>query len=175
MKKIFFAHGIDGLTDEEIINNTQKITALLRKLDFKVISGHTNNNLIPKGCSSQEKNKIIVDNDLNDLKKCELLLVDYSIPNRNYVGCTFEMAYAFNWGKRIIVYVGDSGNEDRIFLQYHATHICKDLEKLRNLLIEYRYFVQPLKEVYSKDYKGRSKPAKERSTSSHQKRATSSV
>lgn len=138
MKKIFFAHGIDDLTDKEILNNSKRITALLHKFKFEVISGHKNNKLIPKSCSPQEKNKIIVENDLNDLKESDILLVDYSIPNRNYVGCTFEIAYAFFWNKIIIVHIGNSGNDNRVFLQYHATHICNDLEELEKILLIFK-------------------------------------
>lgn len=128
---------MDSLTSEEIFNTTRNIVALLRTLPFQVISGDKNNTLVPKYCSLQERSKIIVEHDLQDIKQSDLFLVDYSIPNRNYVGCTFEMAYAFLWKKTIIVYVGDSGNENRIFLQYHATHICNDLEKLGRLLKVY--------------------------------------
>ena len=138
MKKIFFAHGIDDLTEKQILYNTKEITALLQELEFNVISGYENNKSLPKNCSLEEKSKIIVEKDLSDLKESDLLLVDYSIPNRNYIGCTFEIAYAFFWKKTIIVYVGNSGNANRIFLQYHATHICNDIEELRNLLLNYK-------------------------------------
>jgi len=125
---------MDGLTDTEIRNNTKEIKRLLCELRFEILNGYKNNTLVPKDCSLKERNTIIVENDLKDIQKSDVFLADYSIPNRNYVGCTFEMAYAFLWKKKIIVYVGDSGNENRIFLQYHASHICRDLEELKNVL-----------------------------------------
>lgn len=138
MKKIFFAYGMDDLTGKEIFDGTKKITALLRELNFDITSGRKNDALVQENCSLKEASKIIVEKDLDDLKKCDVLLVDYSIPDRNYVGCTFEMAYAYFWKKVIIVYVGDSGNEKRMFLQYHANHICKNLEELRDILSDMR-------------------------------------
>lgn len=60
------------------------------------------------------------------LKSCDGLLMDMTIPNRNYVGCCSELVYAYSFHLPSAVYVGDTDNGARKWLQYHATFICRE-------------------------------------------------
>lgn len=60
-------------------------------------------------------------------QSCDMLLVEYMIPNRNYVGTDFEMAMARVWNQPAIVFANEMYRE-RIYLQYMATVILPSLE-----------------------------------------------
>jgi hypothetical protein len=63
----------------------------------------------------------LVESDLGLLRRSDGLLMDMSIPERNYVGCTCELTYAFLWRIPSVVWVGDTGLDRRPWLRYHAT------------------------------------------------------
>ena len=64
----------------------------------------------------------IVEHELSLLRQCDAVLMDMSIPNRNYIGCVCEMTYAHLWRIPCVVYPGKSG-PPRPWLVYHAAAI----------------------------------------------------
>lgn len=70
----------------------------------------------------------IVDKNLFLQKRSDILLVEYMIPNRCYIGTDFEMTYAKLHGQPIIVFC-DNENKDRIYLKYLATKVASSLEE----------------------------------------------
>src|ERR1022692_1921458 len=64
----------------------------------------------------------IVDHDLAVLRRCDAVLMDMSLPNRNYIGCVCEMTYAYLWNIPCVVYLGRS-NPNRPWLHYHAVAV----------------------------------------------------
>jgi nucleoside 2-deoxyribosyltransferase len=119
MKRAFLSHRIDFLSHAEAIANHDKYKALLAALDVEVISAaETLDSEI--GSTDAE----IVEKGLALLKKCDFMIFDCSLENWNYIGCIFEMAYAYQMGKPIIVYTGKTNNNQRPWLRYHATRIA---------------------------------------------------
>jgi nucleoside 2-deoxyribosyltransferase len=118
MKRAFLSHRIDFLSRAEAIANHEKYKILLAALDIEVISvTETLDSEI--GSADAE----IVEKGLALLKKCDFMVFDCSVENWNYIGCIFEMAYAYQMGKPIIVYTGTTTNDKRPWLRYHATRI----------------------------------------------------
>jgi hypothetical protein len=76
--------------------------------------------------------KDIVEADLADIKKCNILLVEMTFPDMPYIGTSMEIREAHNNFKEIIVF--GSANKSSKFLQYHATHWVPTLEAAIGLL-----------------------------------------
>ena len=133
---VYFALAMEGINPKDVKAIFLKAVNSLETKGLKIANRHIleSHSLKPKN-SLEETNKVVND-DLKVLKECDILLVDYSIPNRNYVGATCEIVYAYLWEKPIIVYVGESDNDQRLWLRYHATHICNTLEQALRYLIE---------------------------------------
>jgi hypothetical protein len=55
--------------------------------------------------------------------------MDMTIPDRNYIGCTCELTYAYLWQIPSVVWVGDTGLEQRPWLQYHASVVVRSRQE----------------------------------------------
>jgi hypothetical protein len=60
------------------------------------------------------------------MSECDVLLIDMTIPNRNYVGCVGELVYASLAGVPAVVVVGDTDYGDRLWLRAHSTLIVRE-------------------------------------------------
>ena len=60
-------------------------------------------------------------------KKCDLILVEYTIPNRAYIGTDYEMTWAHLNNQPIIVWASPQISH-RIYLKYLATKLVYRLE-----------------------------------------------
>jgi SAM-dependent methyltransferase len=76
----------------------------------------------------------IVEEDMSLLQSSDLVIGDLSCPRRSYIGAVGELLRAFDWGKETYVWVGSSRNEERVWLKYHATAICRTFEEIKELL-----------------------------------------
>ncbi|MCK4827195.1 hypothetical protein KA005_66310, partial [bacterium] len=86
LKKVYFALGIEGVNPEDMKAKYLQAIKLLESKGFNVVNHH-----ILESCNAEYKDSIeeirqVVKDDLQALKRCDILLVDYSILNRNYVG-----------------------------------------------------------------------------------------
>lgn len=68
----------------------------------------------------------VVEKNLFIQRRSDLLLVEYDIANRCYVGTDFELTWAKLHGQPIIVFCNNE-NKDRIYLRYLATKIAPSL------------------------------------------------
>lgn len=71
-------------------------------------------------------------------KRSDVLLVEYILPNRPYIGTDFEMAWAKLNGQPIVV-ICDNENKDRVYMKYLATKIVDSFEEA----IDYIYIHYP--------------------------------
>lgn len=116
---VFLSGGIEGLTDE---GRTWRFTAtkLLEQLGYEVLNP----------CLYQDSNHTpyeIVKRNMHLQDKADLLLVEYMIPNRSYIGTDFEMTLAFMWNQPVVVWCCDA-MRDRVYMRYLATHLTDRLE-----------------------------------------------
>ena len=118
MKRAFLSHRIDFLSPADAQANHDEYRTLLAGLDLEIVSvADTLTSEI--GMTDAQ----IVEKCLALLDKCDFMIFDCSIENWNYIGCVFEMAYAYRMHKPIIVYTGGTSNNRRPWLRYHATRI----------------------------------------------------
>ncbi|MGI5246729.1 hypothetical protein [Dactylosporangium sp. CA-139066] len=71
----------------------------------------------------------VVELDLAVLRRCDAMLVDMTIPDRNYIGCVAELVYAHSWRIPAVVYVGSTDYGRRPWLRYHATQVCRSQDE----------------------------------------------
>jgi nucleoside 2-deoxyribosyltransferase len=65
----------------------------------------------------------IVDGDLEDIRSCEAVLADFTVPDE---GTAMEAWYAHGLGKRVVAYTG--GDEPHPWTVYVATEVCAELD-----------------------------------------------
>lgn len=69
----------------------------------------------------------IVEKNLFMQRRSDILLVEYNIPNRCYIGTDFELTYAKFNNQPSIVFC-DNDNKNRVYLNFLATKIASSLE-----------------------------------------------
>jgi len=129
MRKVYFSSGIENISFEELQVRYLQVANLLEFHGFEMVNRRIQDHYLQQPCDSMARIRDLVQGDLRKLKGSDLLLVDYCIPNRNYVGSTCEIVYAYLWGKPVIIYVGQSDNGQRFWLRYHATYICETVSQ----------------------------------------------
>lgn len=122
--KVYFARAMDGLDTSELAKRGEQVSALLAQTGFDVIDTL----LVTPQAAIADPISIsrMIDIDLGLLKQADVVLMDMSIPDRNYVGCVCELTYAYLWGIPIVVYVGRTSNGVRPWLIHHATEIYEN-------------------------------------------------
>lgn len=129
--KVFFSRAMEGIDPGIVKDQEMKISTALNSLGMSISN--------PFKKKDERRNCIsgiseIVDDDLSILGNSDIVLADLSIPGRSYIGALFELAHAYKLGKQIYVWVGGSGNGERIWLKYHAAAICKAFDEILEIL-----------------------------------------
>lgn len=60
-------------------------------------------------------------------RSCDVVLAEYTIPNRAYCGTDFELVKASEWGQPVVLWADESYRE-RVYLKYIATTIVPTLD-----------------------------------------------
>jgi hypothetical protein len=119
---VYFSRAVDGIAEERTSDLTREVAAELESVGLTIVDPL---GLYQETHSSRQPAEI-VQWDLRLLQSATAVLADMSIPDRNYIGCVCELVYAHIGNKPAVVYTGESGYEQRPWLQYHSTRIFKD-------------------------------------------------
>ncbi|MFC9439645.1 hypothetical protein [Nocardia sp. NPDC057030] len=125
--RVYFARAMDGETHDDILRTAAVVRAELRFIDAEMIDPFTTTELSARDecTSSAEFAERIVLDDLALLATADAILLDMTIPARNYIGCSCELAYAHTMNIPVFAYVGDTGYEKRSWLVYHAKVVTR--------------------------------------------------
>lgn len=137
MYNIYFARAVDGMDADEILGLANQVTKELIVYQMLLVDPFVQVKHVRDTCTFEEKAREIVEGDLSILKSADAVLMDCSIPGRSYIGCICELVYAHLWQIPVVVYVGSSGNDERYWLQYHATRVCKSREEAIDFLVSF--------------------------------------
>jgi hypothetical protein len=126
--RVYFARAVDGLDGDQVIrigeDARQALAAVGLSMVDPVTSGPTFRDAqVGAAAAVVDTSQLcqqLVEHDLAMLRGCDAVLMDMTIPNRNYIGCIGEMIYAYLWNIPCVVYLGQI-NPDRPWLRYHAT------------------------------------------------------
>jgi len=69
----------------------------------------------------------IVEKNLFLQKRADILLVEYMIPDRQYIGTDFEMAWAKLQGQPVVVFASPQ-SMNRVYLKYMATKLASSMQ-----------------------------------------------
>jgi hypothetical protein len=129
LPRIYFARAIDGESEETRTTLASIVAAELAARNLRLVDPVATEPDVRDSQDTEtiQKYRHIVDHDLSILRTCDAVLMDMSIPNRNYIGCVCELTYAYLWDIPCIVYIGQA-NSNRPWLHYHATAIFKSRE-----------------------------------------------
>lgn len=116
---IFLSGAIEG--SEQFGADWRKIaTEMLSASGYKVYNPM--DVALENACDPDE----VVEKNLFMQRRSDLLLVEYDIANRCYVGTDFELTWAKLHGQPIIVFCSTE-NKNRVYLRYLATKIAPSL------------------------------------------------
>lgn len=129
LPRVYFARAIDGESEETRTTLASIVAAELAAKNLQLVDPVATEPDVRDSEDTEtiQKYRNMVDHDLSILRTCDAVLMDMSIPNRNYIGCVCELTYAYLWDIPCIVYIGRA-NSNRPWLHYHATAIFKSRE-----------------------------------------------
>ncbi|GIF01639.1 hypothetical protein Ari01nite_91030 [Paractinoplanes rishiriensis] len=121
---VYFARAVDGLDRRAVLGAAKVVAAELEKSGLRM-TDPVDAWMRSDRLRSPDDHVLLVQSDLGLLRRCDGVLMDMSIPDRNYLGCTCELTYAYLWRIPSVVWVGDTGLERRPWLRYHATTVVR--------------------------------------------------
>jgi hypothetical protein len=137
---VYFARAVDGLDRAGVLADAQVVAAELQKSGLQMTDPVEVWMRTAREQSAADDLALLVKSDLGLLRRSDGVLMDMSIKDRNYIGCTCELTYAYLWHIPSVVWVGDAGLDQRAWLRYHATVVVKRrqeaIEAVAGLLLD---------------------------------------
>jgi nucleoside 2-deoxyribosyltransferase len=128
-RRIYFARAVEGIERSQIRQLAASARLDVNAVGLTLIDAHMEylawRDLYGTASESDEY-KQIVKFQLELLRSCDALLMDMTIPNRNYIGCCCELVYACQFNLPTAVYVGDTNYASRTWLRYHAQVVVRE-------------------------------------------------
>ncbi len=119
---VYFARAVDGLPRDEVLRVGGEVAKELGERGLSMVDPVA---IWMDSAGTSTDYTALVESDLAVLRQCDGILVDMTIPHRSYVGCVGELTYAHLWRKPAVVWVGETGLEDRPWLRYHASAVVR--------------------------------------------------
>ena len=130
--RVYLARAVDDLPRPAVLERGRALAERLRPLGAQLVDP------VAEWDSGGKDSVDLVASDLRTLRTCDAILMDMTIPDRNYIGCVCELMYAYLWQIPSVVWVGDTGYDRRPWLRHHATAIVQNehqaIQQLRGLL-----------------------------------------
>ena len=128
VQNVYYCRAMDGLAEDAVRAEYGYLNALLTKRGFRLVNAHNHERyeMLPLNHNNAVK---VVEENLDELKASDYVIINFSIPNHLYVGCIGEMIYAKISNKRVIVIAGDSGVDKHFWTLYHADALVKTLDE----------------------------------------------
>ena len=121
---VYFARAVDGLDLADVLAAGKVVAAELQESGLRMTDPVEVWTRAVRTAPVDDP-ALLVQSDLGLLRRCDGVLMDMSIPDRNYIGCTCELTYAYLWRIPSVVWVGDTGLSQRPWLRYHATAVVR--------------------------------------------------
>ncbi len=135
--RIYFARAVDGMSLDDTLTLAQVVAQELARFGLTLVDPVAEQLGLRSALKDDIKSasRQLVDFDLSTLRTCNGMLMDMSIPNRNYIGCSCELTYAYLWKIPTVVYAADSYRA-RPWLNYHAQEVCACRDDAISALVE---------------------------------------
>jgi hypothetical protein len=127
--RVYFARAVDGLDVVQTTRLAEEVRQELESVGLSMIDPVASEPVFrdaqaggTAATDPSEFHRQIVEHDLAVLQGCDAVIMDMTIPSRNYIGCVCEMVYAHIWRMPCVVYMGLI-DPNRPWLKYHATAV----------------------------------------------------
>jgi Nucleoside 2-deoxyribosyltransferase len=125
--RVYFARAIDGQDSAATAALVVKVREELEQAGLTLVDpveGEPSGHREAAGPNSPmtDAYRALVDHDLSVLRTCDAVLMDMTLPGRNYIGCVCELTYAYLWNIPCVVYLGNLDGK-RPWLHYHAAAV----------------------------------------------------
>jgi len=122
MRKVYFARAVDNRDRSEVASSRQRIADSFAAIGCEVINDFS------FGFKTDAE---LVESQIANIKRCDILTADLSIPNHPYIGSIGEIIYAHQLGKTVYVVYGEYDHLlDRPWLTYHVDRFFKTFDEL---------------------------------------------
>lgn len=139
---IYFAHGIEGIKKEEIKKGIScvrdyicsRFAGVKVESMYEIISKEIIEEL---GITSDILPEFLVETERRYLESCDLMLVDLSKKNWQYVGALMEIVYAASAYIPVIAITGESTIRERLWLSAHVNQFSDNLENAMKAIMSF--------------------------------------
>jgi hypothetical protein len=126
---IYFARAVDGLDRAGVLADARVVAAELQEFGMQMTDPVEVWMRAARKNPATDDPALLVQSDLGLLRRSDGVLMDMSIQDRNYIGCTCELTYAYLWRIPSVVWVGQTGLDQRPWLRYHATAVVNSRQE----------------------------------------------
>ena len=128
IRKAYLSTAIERLEVGIMRTTIEQHKSLAEKVSIDIIN---HDQLVPLPAFDSQKQ--IID-QIKLMREADLIIVDMSIENRNYIGCVIELVEAKKLCIPSYVYVDNTSNFERGSLRYLTNNIFRDINKLYDCL-----------------------------------------
>lgn len=126
MTKVYYARAVDSRDHDEVDSCRKRMIDRFSEVGCEVINDFS------YGFTSDKE---LVESQTANIKRCDILAADLSIPFHPYIGCIGEIIYAHQFGKRVYVVYGEYDHLlNRPWLTYHVDRFFKTVDDLMEFL-----------------------------------------
>jgi ubiquinone/menaquinone biosynthesis C-methylase UbiE/nucleoside 2-deoxyribosyltransferase len=129
--RIYVARAMDARSPQAILADDERYKTCLEKIGATFVNLY---NPLPEARDVREVASEIVNNDLKKLLSSDIVLADLSLPTYQYVGCIFEICFAFTNKIPVVLIAGENDISKRVFFQEFCDFICNTLEQAANYI-----------------------------------------
>lgn len=89
---VYYARAVDSRDWDEVQSERSRVVQLFSEHGMEIINQFSD---------GYEDDKELVESQIANIRRCDILVADLSIPNHPYLGCIGEVIYAHQFGKRV--------------------------------------------------------------------------
>jgi ATP adenylyltransferase len=135
---IYFAHAIEGLSKDGVqrVINHARTTIARDAAEVNVLSMHELLGPALEGLETTDfdGNVFLVEAERSFLEACDIVLVDLSIPDWQYVGSLMEIVYASMADVPVIAIVGETNIGQRRWLNAHVDYCVRNIDEAATMV-----------------------------------------
>jgi nucleoside 2-deoxyribosyltransferase len=132
MTTVYLAGAIDGQPADQVTCWRRKAVQVLKENGFSVIDPTEG-----KDMTAFYDPRDIVETDLENVDRADILLVEMNTPGHAYIGTAIEIRRAWEQGKPIICW--GTVNRASYFLLYHTSAIYDTLDEALGVIVNGNY------------------------------------
>ena len=120
--RVYYARAVDSCDWDEVQARRNQVVDAFSSIGMEVINEFS---------GGFDTDKELVESQVSNIKRCDILVAELTIPRHPYVGCIGEIIYAHQFGKKVYVVYGENEHiRHRPWLSYHTDAFFKTFDDL---------------------------------------------